>query len=103
MGFKMPWLDLRFMEQSHFQHHYLLVRNYILIRRKVNADLILGGSIWFLKQNKILLGVTWEREIFVCLFVCFKLCTYKGKDEGIVEKAKNASTSPLDFLYSGFT
>lgn len=52
------------------------------------------------KQNS-LRGSMGKRDF--CLFVCFKLCTYKEKDEGILENAKNASTSQLDFLYSGFT
>lgn len=48
----MPWVDGRvMMGQLHFQCHYLYDGNYILIMKKVYADLNLEGNIRFLKQN----------------------------------------------------
>lgn len=78
MVFKMPWIDLRVMEQSHFQCHYLYVRNYILIRRKVYANLILGGSMWFLKQNSFR-GFMGKRVLFLFVCCCFNFVPTREK------------------------
>lgn len=87
----MPWIDLRVMEQSRFQCHYLYARNYILIMTKVYANLNLEGNVWLLKQNSFR-GFTGKRDF---CFVCFVSFT---REAATAERAERASAPQLEVL-----